>query len=104
MDGLLALLALVLTVVGVAILVASSVMMEAFALVHLWAWFITPYFTQAPALSFWACAGLVTVVSLLVTRSSNNNEKLTFAAIFAHVFIRPLFALGVGWIIYTYFV
>ena len=48
MAALLAAIIVALGLVGVAACVAVAVMLEGFALSHLWAWFVVPYFHVQP--------------------------------------------------------
>lgn len=86
-------------------LFAISALMNGWALVKLWEWFIIPVFESAPSFSMVQAIGISMVVSFLtkanVTSSDNKDEGLSEKIITAYVTVifTPVLAVFFGYII-----
>jgi hypothetical protein len=77
-------------------------MWRAYAIIVLWGWFVTPYFSVQP-LSIYATAGLLLVLHLILpmTRAPKTDDgpiETLMAGAFAYGFLAPAMAVGLGWI------
>ncbi|NEQ45652.1 MAG: hypothetical protein F6K00_19745 [Leptolyngbya sp. SIOISBB] len=86
-----------------------SAVLNGWALINLWGWFVTPLFSL-PELTMGYAIGLGMVVSFLTyhydTSSSNNSKESALAiasgALVATV-LRPTITVFVGWVVYQIF-
>ncbi len=86
-------------------LIAASAVWSGYVLSILWAWFAVPAFA-APALSIPAAIGVALIVGFMTHQ--HQPEKKSGAkpdgaaagvAVAGHVFLRPAFALAMGWVV-----
>jgi hypothetical protein len=78
--------------VGVLLLCIVAVLVRGLCLSILWGWLIAPVF-GVPALGVAPAIGLTVFLNFLL---NHKKEEQTVA----DVFVAPLFALGVGWVIH----
>ena len=77
--------------IGIVVMLILAVLVRGYCLSVLWGWLIVPVF-GLPALSIAAALGLTVFLSLLL----NNTKK---DGTFSDVFVNPLVALGLGYIV-----
>jgi hypothetical protein len=80
--------------VGVLLLCILAVLVRGLCLSILWGWLIAPVFGM-PALGVAPAIGLTVFLNFLL---NHKKEEQTLA----DVFVAPLFALGVGWVIHLF--
>lgn len=80
--------------VGVLLLCILAVLVRGLCLSILWGWLIAPVF-GVPALGVASAIGLTVFLNFLL---NHKKEEQTVA----DVFVAPLFALGVGWVIHLF--
>jgi hypothetical protein len=64
---------IVIFIVGVAF--AYSIFSWGFVCYKFWGWFITPVFTQAPAITYMQAVGLIFFINLFKEHSSSGSKK-----------------------------
>lgn len=104
MNKLLGCFGAAVLLVGVSVL---SYVLNGWALVKLWGWFVLPRFASAPSLSISQAIGIAIVVSFLTSQSipdekndDTPGEKIGKAVTVA--LLKPLIAVGIGWIVAQY--
>ncbi len=91
-------------IILLAVLMAAGAIVEGWALATLWGWFVVGTF-NVPELSLALAIGLILTVRLVCHNqrsSSHPDEKTNFGVLFSILFIRPLLAVGLGYIVYAY--
>ncbi len=83
--------------VAVAALVVCMVIFEGYALSILWGWFVVPTF-GAPELSIPVAIGIAIPIGMM-TKNITPTQDGKAGEQFAQAILRPLFALGCGWIV-----
>ncbi len=92
-----------LAVVAMFVVLALSVVWSGYALSVLWGWFFVPAL-GVPPLSVPSAIGVAIVVSYMTHQDSKKNSgdvegwEATAEAL-AYSALKPLFALGIGWIV-----
>jgi len=93
----------VIGVLVTAVVVAAlNAVLNGWAFVTLWNWFVLPSFESAPVLTIPVAIGIGILISLLTietpqkTQKTTTEESVTF--IFASL-LRPVMAVGMGWIV-----
>lgn len=81
------------------LLIVPVSLLNGWALIKLWAWFIVPVF-RCPQLTVWTAVGIVLVVRFL-TSSVNPEDKRSPIYIIVYSIVSPLFSLGFGAIIHS---
>ena len=83
-------------------LIALATVLNAWALKVLWGWFVAPVF-ELPNLGLFEAMGLSCIVSFLIASTKQDEEDEKEASAWVKAFtlavIRPLLAVGMGWII-----
>lgn len=101
-DGLSCIGALVI-VVGLSVL---SYVLDGWALLKLWGWFILPRFASAPALTIAQAIGLAMVVSFLTRQSMPDKEgesaKNAIIRAISLAIVKSLLVVACGWIVAQY--
>lgn len=92
-----------LAFVALMALMVPAAMWSGWVLTKLWAWFLVPTF-GAPVLPIAAAIGIAALVSFITYQSPVRPAKMeglieAFLATLGDMFVRPLFALGFGWIV-----
>jgi hypothetical protein len=103
METLIGCIAFVGLLVVMAVL---GILLKAFVLTKLWAWFIVPLFPGAPSLTMAQAYGIALVIAMVTHQHSEaqeepDKEKRQIAAIVS-LFVWPLLVLFVGWIVKAY--
>lgn len=86
------------------ILIGLSAVINGWALMTLWGWFITTLFETAPILGLWQAVGLALVVRFLTKSwdSNKSEDKGLSDAIgqaLAVVILRPALSVAFGWVV-----
>jgi len=87
---------------GIFLLIPVLVIWRGYALSVLWGWFIAPLF-GLPLLSILAAIGICIVSGLVRYRYNEAEHDGKSFKPLCMQFANPAFALGVGWIVKTYF-
>lgn len=87
-------------VVGAIVLVAVAAILRGWAFSILWGWFVVPIF-NLPPIGVAQAIALSMIVGMLTHQYVPSKEKDAWQP-FANIFITPLLALGIGWIIKSY--
>lgn len=86
----------VLTPAILLIWIVPAVLLRAWVLTALWAWYVVPGFGVSP-LRMSIAFGLSVLIALAIPRSAAKDEKSGWAIV-AMPFLNPLMALFMGWI------
>jgi len=81
-------------------MIAASMFMEALAITTIWFWLIGGTMNMSSAI------GITLVIRLITGHFSSFNGKTVtefIVASFTHIFFRPLLALGIAWVVKTWF-
>jgi hypothetical protein len=97
-----------LMAVVVTALIPVGWMLNGWALMTLWGWFVTPTFgtpvpTMACAIGLSAIAGYLTWQPLPDVETKEREKTFTFSLALTNIIGRPLFAVMFGWIIRSLF-
>ncbi|MDD3481024.1 MAG: hypothetical protein PHW75_02250 [Patescibacteria group bacterium] len=86
-------------VLGIIALLGLSAIVDGFVLSILWGWFLVPL--GAPSITIPIAIGIALIAGMLVDTSTLARKKgeEAFSAILTGIFLRPIFALFVGWIV-----
>jgi len=87
-------------VLGVVAMILVATLLRGWALSVLWGWFVVPIF-GVPALGIAQAIAVAMVVSMLTHQYVPSKEKDTWGP-WAQIFLAPLFAVGIGWIVKQY--
>ena len=79
------------TIVGVMVLVVTTILVRGYCLSILWDWLVVPVF-RLPSLGVAAAIGLVLFLNLLLNQAEKPSNVAT-------LILQPLVALGLGYII-----
>jgi hypothetical protein len=96
MDGVTALLVVLIAIPSVFVIIFLAVLWHAWAVVTLWAWFIVPTFGVA-ALGYWQAAGIVTTVAIIKPNVPLSKEATDSKHLWARALFTPPVAVAVGW-------
>lgn len=78
----------------------------AYVLTVIWGWFVVPLF-GLPALDIWAAIGLSLVINYMWKTTPENNDENDdesmdrLIKVLGYCLVRPLIALGIGWIVFN---
>lgn len=87
---------------GAGLMIVAMTYWRGFALSTIWGWFAVPIFHLSP-LSIPQALGVSLLVGLFTYHHVPSKDGETWQPI-AYGFMVPLFALGIGWIIKSYFI
>lgn len=91
--------AILVLIGGIVSVVVVTTLLNGYALSVLWGWFVVPAF-GVPALSVPAAIGLAMVVGMMAKQIEiNDDDKDQAGKRLAAIFLKPLLALLLGWIV-----
>ncbi len=94
--------AVLLIAIGVTVILFASAFLNAFVLSKLWLWFAVPIFHFSP-LSYAQAMGISLLVGFITTHYIKEPEKDSGSSgLIAFMLVRPLVALGIGYIVSFY--
>jgi len=92
----------ILFVFMVVLMTASAVILDGWVLTYLWDWFIVNTFSL-PSLGVAAAIGVAMTVKFITYHGPMPEEKNNPLKSFSVLYLRPLFALAGGWVIWKFF-